>query len=92
MSKKTTTIQVAYYRLKELKTFSNGNNIPAGELLIRSFLEEDGQFLYNTVEDVSQVRWFWAGDDEVEFQKETKEVWVVEDLEARRKMIRESWL
>ena len=89
---KTTEIQVAYYRLREIKTFSNGNNIPSGELLIKSFLEEDGDFLYNTVESVSQVRWFWAKDDEVVFQEEAIETWDIGDLEARRKMIRESWL
>jgi len=84
--------QVAYYRLKEVKIFSNGNCIPNGELLIKSSVEEDGHFLYNTVENVSQVRWFWAKDEEVDFQEETVELWSPLDLEARRKMIEESWL
>lgn len=91
-SRNKAKIKVAYFRLKETKTFTNGNNIPSGELLIKSSLEEDGLCLYNTVEDVSQVRWFWAKDDEVEFQEEVEEEWSMQDLEARRKMIEESWL
>ncbi|MDG1950930.1 MAG: hypothetical protein P8J32_09025 [bacterium] len=85
-------VKVAYFHLKDTKTFTNGNSIPSGELLIKSSVEENGMCLYNTVEDVSQVRWFWANPEEVEFHKEVEEVWSIKDLETRRKMIEESWL
>jgi hypothetical protein len=92
VNRNSADIQVAYFRLKDIKTFSNGNSISSGELLIKSSVEEDGVCLYNTVEDVSQVKLFWAKDDEVIFEEEVTETWSVEDLEARRKMIEESWL
>lgn len=87
-----TSVEVFYFKLKETKIFSNGNNILSGELLIKSEAKDGNQSLYNTVEATSQVKWFWAKDDEVIFQKSNIEQWSKEDLEARDKMINNSWV
>jgi hypothetical protein len=84
-------IIVSYYKLKEPKVFNNKNSINGGTLLIKSSVVSHDKTLYNTVEDNQQIHWFYALDSEVEFLEEKEEMWSIQDLEARRKMM-DDWL
>lgn len=83
-------VKVLYFKLKNSKTFVNGNLLESGTLLVQHPIQELDKTLYNTVEE-EKISWFYASDIEVEFIEERIEKISEEDLEAKRKML-DSWL
>jgi len=66
------TVEVIYYTLKESKHMNDNHHIESGQLLIK-MPEKDGEhMLFETFDDTSIKRVFWATEDEVEYV-ETKE-------------------
>jgi len=94
MDKKNNLIEIIihYYKLKEEKVMNDGNIISAQQKLIKTPVEDEEQILFETFDDSSIKRIFWAKKEEVEFLEAKKEMWTKEEIEQRNKEINGEWI
>ena len=82
-------VVVSYYKLKDTKFMNDNHLIEFGQRLIRTTVEDNNLILFETFDNSSIKRIFWAKENEVEFEKNVEEDWSEEKIEKRNKELLE---